>query len=40
LRTSVFKPTNVIQNMNVGPNEHKKTDERMPFSCSVSKNHQ
>jgi hypothetical protein len=31
LRTSVFKLTNVIQNMNVGPDEHKKTDERMPF---------
>jgi hypothetical protein len=35
LRTLVFKPTNVTRNMNVGPDEHKKTDERMPFSCSV-----
>jgi hypothetical protein len=25
LRTSVLKMTNVIQNMNVGPNEHKKS---------------
>jgi hypothetical protein len=33
LHMSVFKPMNVIQNMNVGPDEHKKPDERMPFSC-------
>jgi hypothetical protein len=32
LGTLVFKPMNVIQNMNVGSDEHKKTDERMPFS--------
>jgi hypothetical protein len=35
LRMSVFKPTNIIRNMNVGPDEHEKTNERMPFSCSV-----
>jgi hypothetical protein len=26
---------NVLQNINVGPDKHKKPDERMPFSCSV-----
>jgi hypothetical protein len=35
LRTSVLKPTNIIQNINVGPDEYKKTDEQMPFFCSV-----
>jgi hypothetical protein len=35
LRTSVFNLTNIIQNMNVGPEEHKKPNERMPFSCSA-----
>jgi hypothetical protein len=34
LRTSVLKPTNVFQNMDVDPDEYEKTDERMPFSCS------
>jgi hypothetical protein len=38
LHTSVFKPMNVIWNMNIGPNEHKKTIEWIPFSGSVSKN--
>jgi hypothetical protein len=32
LCTSVFKPMNVIQNMNIGPDEHKKTDEQIPIS--------
>jgi hypothetical protein len=27
LRTSVLKPRNLIQNINVGPDEHKKTNE-------------
>jgi hypothetical protein len=36
LRSSVFKPTNVIRNMNVGPDEYKKLDERMPFSVVQS----
>jgi hypothetical protein len=27
LHTSILKPTNVIRNINVGPDEYKKTDE-------------
>jgi hypothetical protein len=26
---------NVFLVMNIGPEEHKKAEERMPFSCSV-----
>jgi hypothetical protein len=35
LCTSVFKPRNIFLVMNIGPEEHKKAEERMPFSCSV-----
>jgi hypothetical protein len=34
LCTSVFKPKNVFSVMNIGPEKHKKADERMSFSCS------
>jgi hypothetical protein len=35
LCTSVFKLTNVFLVMNIGPEEYKKVEEQMPFSCSV-----
>jgi hypothetical protein len=34
LCTSVFKPRNVFSVMNIGPEKHKKAEERMSFSCS------
>jgi hypothetical protein len=34
LCTSVFKSRNIFSVMNIGPEEHKKAEERMPFSCS------
>jgi hypothetical protein len=32
LDTSVFKLRNIISNMNVVPEEHKKTEEQISFS--------
>jgi hypothetical protein len=37
LCTSVFRPRNIFSVMNIGPEEHKKAEERMPFSCSGCK---
>jgi hypothetical protein len=37
LCTSVFKPRNVFSVMNISPEEHKKAEEQMPFSCSVGR---
>jgi hypothetical protein len=35
LCTMVFKLRNIFLIMNIGPEEHKNADERMPFSCSA-----
>jgi hypothetical protein len=35
LCTSVFKLGNVFLVMNIGPDKHKKAEERMYFSCSA-----
>jgi hypothetical protein len=35
LCTLVFEPRNIFSVMNIGPEEHKKTEERMHFSYSA-----
>jgi hypothetical protein len=35
LCTSVSNLRNIFLVMNIGPEEHKKAEEGMPFSCSV-----
>jgi hypothetical protein len=31
----VFEPMNIFSDMNISPEKHKKTEERIPISCSV-----